>query len=255
MKKIYLTILSIAIATTAVNAQTCILGENFTGYTGSASALPAGWMGMNLNAAATGNVYTSATSCGPSGVNAFKFTSITAGTTARATLISPSFTVSSYDTVTFWLKGNSLDSVSSLALYIGKDTATMSLVSTYNKASIAVAGQFFSILTYSTDHFVKFVYTKSAGNISFDDFCIKTSTVTSVDNAKRFENVAVRYSNNKLVVNTNATVTLHNIIGQPVMTQKMNANEMLDLSTLNAGIYIVNAVNGTNRTTKKIVVE
>jgi hypothetical protein len=255
MKKIYSTILSVAIATTAVNAQTCILGENFTQYSGSETALPSGWIGMNLNAAPTGNVYTSATSCGPSGTNAFKFTSVAAASPLKATLISPTFTAANGDSIVFWLKGNSLDSVSSLDILVGFDTSLMYSIKTIKKADIAVAGQFFSEVIYSSEHVVKFVYTKSTGNMSFDDFCVKATGVTAISNAKRFENIAVRYNNNKLVVNANATVTLHNIIGMPVMTQKMNANETIDLSTLNAGIYIVNAVNGTNRTTKKIVVE
>jgi hypothetical protein len=251
MKKIYTTILSVAIATTVANAQ-CILGENFTTFTGSSAAMPAGWIGLNMSATAASNIYTSAGSCGPSGANAFKFG------TNKETLITPIFTVSSYDSVSFWIKGNSLDTISNLKVYVGTDTVTanMFLVDTYKKTNVAVAGEFKSFFTYSTDKYIKFVYTKVAGNFGFDDFCISTPGVTSIKlNNARTASLSVSLVINKLVVNANATVTLHNIIGQKVMTSSVAANETVDLSNINAGIYIVNAVSGTNRTTKKIVIE
>lgn len=254
MKKIYTTILSVAVATTMVNAQTCVLSENFTTYSGSATALPSGWIGMNLNAAATGNIYNTAASSGPSGANSFKFgTPAVAGT--KPTLISPTFTVANGDSISFWLKGNSLDSASKIEIYVGTDTSFMYKIKTYTKANIAVVGQLFTEVMYSSEHVMKFVYTKSAGNIGMDDFCVKTYAAVGVNDTKRFEKLAIRYSSNKLSVNANSTVVLHNIIGQQMLTKNVTANETIDLSSLTQGIYIVNAINGTTRTTKKIIVE
>ncbi len=254
MKKIYTTILSVAIATTMVNAQTCVLSENFTTYNGSSSALPSGWIGMNLNAAATGNIYTSIASSGPSGPNAFKFGS-PAVTGTQPTLISPTFTVATGDSIFFWLKGNTLDTISKIDIYVGADTSFMYKINTHTKADIANAGQIFAEKMYASEHVMKFVYTKGAGNIGMDDFCVRSYASVGVNDTKRFEKLAIRYSTNKLSVSANSTIMLHNIIGQQMFTKNVAANETIDLSTLTQGIYIVNAVNGTNRTTRKIVIE
>src|SRR6476620_7666610 len=84
----------------AANAQTTVQSEDFTNYLGTIATVPVGWT-FTYN----GN-YTTTASSGTSGPNSYKFGAI------NATITSPIFTTA--DTLSFWVKGNGTDALSTL---------------------------------------------------------------------------------------------------------------------------------------------
>lgn len=249
-----------AIIVTSISTPfTCVESEDFTTFTGSASALPFGWVGANLSATATGNAYTSASSAGVSGPNSFKFG------TNMATLTTPYFTVDNGDSVSFWLKANSLDAVSKLDIFTGTDTTTMILVKTIVKADIATAGQTMAIPVNSTQHFAKFVYTKSAGNLAFDDYCVRSYNLnapTNVNTIATVTNLVKVYPNPNngeftLILNnaTTANITIYNVLGEVVYNAiQTTSNKTISLTNIANGTYVIKANTGTTVYTQKLFI-
>lgn len=238
-------------------AQTCFLSENFTSYTGSAAALPTDWTGTGLSTAPTGNVYTSATSAGPSGANSFKFG------VNNATLITPIFNALAGDSVTFWVKGNSIDTVSKLDVFAGADTTTMTLLTTVDKYNVAPAGQFISLALNGTEHYLKFAYTKSLGNMAFDDFCIKSDSVitqpVAVKNIASATLVNVYPNPNNgaftLALNNTTNVSIYNVMGEVVYTAIHTATtQTIQLNNVANGTYIVQVNTGATIYTQKLFI-
>ncbi|MBC7412398.1 MAG: PKD domain-containing protein [Bacteroidia bacterium] len=239
-------------------AQTCFLTENFTSYTGSSAALPTDWTGSGLSTSPTGNVYTSATSAGPSGANSFKFGVNT------ATLITPLFNALAGDSVTFWIKGNSLDTVSKLEVFVGANTSTMTLLATLNKNNIATSGQFVSFVLNGTEHYLKFAYTKLLGNIAFDDFCIKSDSVISQPVAVKNLNVTTLLNiypnpNNGeftlLLNSSNASITIFNVIGEVVYkATHTSTTNTIHLNNVANGTYVVQINTGATIHTQKLFI-
>src|SRR3990167_5135932 len=92
-------------------AQNVLLSENFTTYEATAGTAPAGWF-FSSHAS-----YTSTTNSGPSGPNSYKF-----GAT-NTEVITAEFPEIA-DSVIFWIKGVSTDSLSSF------------LIEQYNKSAL-----------------------------------------------------------------------------------------------------------------------
>ncbi len=81
------------------------------------------------------------------------------------------------------------------------------------------------------------------------------ATTVGAKDINHLDKLVANYYTNKLSVNANSIVVLHNIIGQQLFSKNVVANETIDLSNLTQGIYIANVLSGTSRTIKKIVVE
>ncbi|MBI3501252.1 MAG: T9SS type A sorting domain-containing protein [Bacteroidetes bacterium] len=167
MKKLYVSafrlkrnaIIFIAVITGAVkqsHAQSILIQENFTTYQGTAATVPAGWIFT------TNGDYTSAANSGPSGPNSYKF-----GTNG-ATITTPFF--SNPDSVSFWLKGVSTDTVSSLDALYTTDNINWNPISTIKP--IPTSGTIKKYAVPSAAIALQFTYTKSAGNVAFDDFLL-----------------------------------------------------------------------------------
>lgn len=88
-----------------------------------------------------------------------------------------------------------------------------------------------------------------AWNLSFDDFEVKTSTMSAADFTASQLSFYPNPVKNKLNLSMNAAITsasVFNMLGQEVAVQKGNANDMsIDMSGLSAGIYIVKATSGS----------
>ncbi|MBI3501253.1 MAG: T9SS type A sorting domain-containing protein [Bacteroidetes bacterium] len=137
-------------------AQTTLLQENFTNYMGTSATVPAGWY------FSWQGDYTTTSYSGTSGPNSYKF-----GVTG-ATIVTPSFAKA--DSVSFWLKGSSTDTASYLTLYETSDSITWTTL--VKIKPIPTSGTTLGHHVDSTAIHLKFVYTKSAGNVAFDDFLL-----------------------------------------------------------------------------------
>jgi len=142
-------------------SQTVLLQENFTTYQGTVGTIPAGWI-FNYN-----GCYTSTTNSGTSGVNSYKFG------IDQATITTPSFIGA--DSVQFWIKGVST-TTSQLVIKQGTDTSTWTTVATINP--VPTTGTKYVYHINSSTKYLRFIYTKVAGNLAFDDFLVTKNSGT-----------------------------------------------------------------------------
>lgn len=134
-----------------------LLQEDFTHYNGTASTLPKNWHFSSHGS------YTSTQFSGESGPNSYKFSM------NGATLITPQF--NDADSVYFWIKGAGVDSLSSLNILESFDSISWTSVANINSINTTSAsGKNWRFAVQPTSKFLKFSYTKSTGNLAFDDF-------------------------------------------------------------------------------------
>lgn len=159
MKKMYyLLLLSATVFGLQLSAQTTLLSEDFTTYAGTAGTVPAGWT-FSYN----GN-YTTTASSGTSGPNSYKFGAL------NATITSPAFV--NADTLSFWVKGNGTDTLSTLIAFESADGTTWDTVAKLRPLPTTATGQTYKYAIQDASTYVKFVYIKSVGNCAFDDFLL-----------------------------------------------------------------------------------
>jgi len=147
-----------------LEAQTSIiLQENFTNYLGTSATVPAGWS-FSYN----GN-YTSTTFSGTSGPNAYQFGA------NNATIVTPAF--ANADSVLFWIKGASTDMASFLSVDETSDSISWTNVSTI--IPLPTTGTTYRLQIQNSSIHLRFSYTKSAGNLAFDDFVLLRDSILS----------------------------------------------------------------------------
>ena len=134
-----------------------LLQEDFTNYDGTPSTLPTDWIFSSHSS------YTSASFSGNSGPNSYKFA------TDGATITTPQF--HNADSVYFWIKGAGIDSLSNLDVFESSDNITWTSIANINSINItSSSGNTWGYAVQSSSEFLKFSYTKSTGNLAFDDF-------------------------------------------------------------------------------------
>ena len=150
-------------STINTRGQAVVLQENFTNYDGTAATVPHGWI-FSAN-----GIYTSSSSSGKSGPNSFKFAA------NNVSIITPLF--STTDSLHFWLKGLSTDSMSKLIILETSDSIVWDTLAVLNPlpTQTAIANQ--SLAVKSTIIRLKFIYIKSAGNLAFDDFLLTKNNI------------------------------------------------------------------------------
>lgn len=170
MRNIFTLLILVLSAFSSVQAQTYIISEDFTSF--SDSTRPAGFTFYNLSSTPQ---YTSTQSAGPSGPNSFKF-----GLDSTV-MITPQFTGA--DSVRFWLKGNSTDSISTFYILESADNVTYDTIDVINpipRNSTPVNGVMLTYGLQPTTEYVIFVYDKNLGNVAFDDLRVfSNSTVVA----------------------------------------------------------------------------
>ncbi len=130
-----------------------LIYQDFNGYDGTSATVPPGW-----NFSYNGN-YTSTTYSGASGPNSYRF-----GVTA-AQVTSPAF--QNADSVRFWIKGAGTDTISFLTLYESSDSIIWTPVTVINPIPLPATVVKFPLQNTSTH--IRFIYTKSVGNMAMDD--------------------------------------------------------------------------------------
>lgn len=140
------------------SSQTFLVTENFTGYTGTDATTPAGWY-----LSAHGN-YVTTQSSGPSGPNSFKF----ADTGVFA--ITPKFIKA--DSLQFWHKGNTTDTLSAFYVLETADSITWDTLAILKPLITASSGILLTFPVDSNSIYIQFIYIKSKGNVAFDNVSI-----------------------------------------------------------------------------------
>jgi hypothetical protein len=170
MKRI-LTILIIVFTFLNGKAQCDVLTEGF----GAGTTAPSGWTFTSI-----GGTYTSATNFGAASPS-IQYN----GTADRVQ--TPAF--SGANSFSFWLKGQSTDAISALLVESSVDGSSFSTVANIVPIPTTGTTKLYSIASATT--VLRFTYTKSVGNLAFDDVCIR-SAVLSVDNSKLSISKSVR---------------------------------------------------------------
>ncbi|HQV00984.1 MAG TPA: T9SS type A sorting domain-containing protein, partial [Bacteroidia bacterium] len=210
MKKILYVCLAFII-TNYAHAQSIVLQENFTTYDSTTASIPAGWI---LSYTGNGSYYTSTTSSGPSGPNSYKFG------VDSATVTTPAFT--NADSVHFWMRGNGTDSLSTLTLNYTTDLISWNLLTVIYPVNNVSATKHYALPAGTKQ--LQFMYSKSLGNVAFDDFSV-TANVSGIYKTEKVpysiypmpaKNVFYTAFNEP---QKNTTVTLYNVLGRPIKTQ------------------------------------
>jgi hypothetical protein len=245
MKKITFILLSV-LTTFNVFGQTTVQSEDFTTYTGLAATVPAGWT-FSYN----GN-YTTTQSSGTSGPNSYKFGA------NGATITSPMFVLA--DSLSFWMKGNSTDTISTFFVLESPDNINWDTIAVIRPINTAASGMTLGFPVSSTSHYISFSYMKSLGNVAFDDYRLFISGPTSVNEVVSGEFSIYPNPGNgiysiELENSSNALVTVYDLTGKKILSRSVGTNkQLLDLSSLENGIYMVMVQNETTTITKKIIV-
>lgn len=151
-------------STAFLEAQTTvILQENFTNYLGTSATVPAGW-----NFSYNGN-YTSVSFSGTSGPNSYQFGA------NNASIVTPAFT--NADSVLCWMKGASTDSASYLTIDETSDSIVWTNVALIKP--LPTTGTTFRFQIQNSSVHLRFTYTKSSGNLAFDDFVLLRDSILS----------------------------------------------------------------------------
>ena len=237
MKK-FLLLASIFCASFASKAQNTILCENFNSYD-STTAASGVFNGFTISYHSQFSFYTSTQSSGASGPNSYKFG------VDSATMVTPNITGATY--VQFWMKGNATDSLSTFYVYDSPDGTTWTLIQAINPVN--TSGMVRQYALHGGAAFIKFYYTKSVGNVAFDDFCttdgpvgipsISASGAPVLSPNPSDGYVTIHSGNTSL---QNATITVTNILGRTMKTFSFGElnNNRLDLTSLDNGVYFVN---------------
>ncbi|MCK8060335.1 MULTISPECIES: Ig domain-containing protein [unclassified Fusibacter] len=151
--------------TVTANVVAVVVNEGFDSVIGSSSSIssgiPAGW-----TVSSGVGVYTSTGNFGASSPS-LKF-----GSTGQQ-IETETFTINNNATLSFWLKGNATDNLSSLLIekYEGTTWSTVSLVS--NLPAVETTLNF----NVSSDtNKLRFTYTKSTGNLAIDDIKLEAAS-------------------------------------------------------------------------------
>lgn len=130
-----------------------LLSEDFNAYNGTSATVPPGW-----NFSYNGN-YTSTSFSGATGPSAYKFG------INNAAITSPVF--SNPDSIRFWMKGAGADTISYLDLIESPDSVNWTLVKRIKPVSNS--GVVVHEALQQGTKYIRFVYSKSAGNVALDD--------------------------------------------------------------------------------------
>jgi hypothetical protein len=153
--------------------------------------------------------------------------------------------------LSFWIKGKSVDTISALLVegYNGSTWVTIDNIT--HLPSSATAKTYLNVSAYTK---FKFTYTKSSGNLAFDDVAIICGTYVGLAEIQD-ENAISIYPNpatDRVFIycsnSQNVKMQIFNIVGECVLRGKLNkSTNEVDIRALSPGMYIIK-VTGTNWT-------
>jgi hypothetical protein len=250
MKKITLFLIAGFFAGAQLNAQTAVQSEDFTTYLGTAATVPSGWV-FTYN----GN-YTSTASSGTSGPNSYKFGQTVTAPPSKIT--SPMFILA--DSLSFWIKGNSTDTISTFVVMQSADNVIWDTIAKINPIPTTTTGQTYSFAVAPTSHYIGFAYLKSAGNVAFDDYRLFLTGPTSVMSHTNASVISISPNpgTGLFMVNREeqspALLTVYNVTGKKIMERTITGKQSLDLTPEPNGCYFVTIKTDKELITKKIII-
>lgn len=159
-------------------SQTVLIQQNFNAYDGTSLTVPPGW-----NFSYNGN-YTSSAYSGASGPNSYKF-----GTNGAA-ITTPLF--SNADSLQFWMRGASVDTLSFLTILYTVNTITWDTLA--KVIPISNSGTNMNFHVPDTAVQLQFTFTKSVGNLAFDDFLLTRDTILPQIKGGAISNIRVYFN-------------------------------------------------------------
>ncbi len=185
-------------------SQTVLIQEDFTTYDGTFATVPAGWS-FTYNGNYTSNAYS-----GTSGPNSYKF-----GTTG-ATITTPVF--SNADSLRFWMRGASVDNLSFLTILYTTNSVTWDTLKKIIPISNSGTNMGFHVPDTAIQ--LQFTFTKSVGNLAFDDFLLTRDTTLPQIKGGAISNIRVYFNN---PVDTTASVGVNAVFLNGTLTDTLVA--------------------------------
>ena len=230
-------------------SQTILLQEDFTNYQADIGSMPAGWMFSSHNN------YTSSTYAGTSGPNSYKFAA------NNASISSPVFALG--DSIKFWIKGVSVDTLSKLIVLESADSIGWDTLAVVCPLPTKAAEGNKSFSLKNTVTHLRFTYVKSKGNLAFDDFKVYGTAIptgqkellTEMSNGFVFPNPAIGgcFSVHATVT---SKITVCNSLGEVVrVIEAAKETEIISLLNVPPGIYFVNVKGKDSVNTQKIIIQ
>ena len=206
---------------------------------------PSGWVFTNIG---TGSTYTTVANSG----NAIPSLKLDATGDIVETAL-----VHDVSQLSFWIKGNGTDATSALLVegYNGSNWISVDNISNISSTA-GITKTYNNVSTFSK---FRYTYTKSAGNLAFDDvevICGSSVGIKDIIN----ENAITIYPNptNKLLTvsipEKTRQINILNALGQNVISVIPNGKSSIDFNLEAEGIYFVQIIGEKKIVTKKLVV-
>ena len=157
--------------------------------------------------------------------------------------------------LSFWIKGISTNATSSL-LVEGFDSSWVIIENISNLPTVGTTKTYNNLSGYTK---LRFSYTKSAGNLAFDDVnIICGSTVDIINYAENTEiNIYPNPTNSAFTVTiplTTKQINIFNSLGQLVKTVNTEGKTNVDFNIEPDGIYFVQIISKNVMMMKKVIV-
>jgi hypothetical protein len=164
------------------------------------------------------------------------------------------------DSLSFWMKGNSTDTISTFFVLESPDNINWDTIAVVRPINTAATGMTLGFPVSSTSHYISFSYFKSFGNVAFDDYRLFLTGPTSVishTNASTFS-ISPNPGTGLFMVtreeNSSALLTVYNVTGKEIIKRTITGKQFLDLSSEPNGCYFVTLKSEKEFITKKIII-
>lgn len=239
----------------AAISQTVLASADFNSYLGTIGSAPNGWhISEHSNIIGNSTFYSTTNSSGLS-PNSYRFK------TSGAFIVTSSF--ANADSMYFWLKGNSTDSLSYLLVLESADSVNWDTIQ--HIIPLPASGTNYSYGVQPTSIYIKFEWYKSAGNLSFDDVSVINSTLTGIkshrinaDNISIYPNPSRGITYLNLPAHDKFKISIYNILGKELkesFIKKISESKYeINLEKEVTGIYFIKLTSSSNSIVKRLYI-
>jgi len=259
MKNFLLSLFLIIATAAATHSQAILLQQNFDGYDGLVTSIPAGYtITWNDTASMSKSFYNTSGFCGIS-CNSYKFGA------DSATIITPVSGFSNPGSVSFYMKGNGTQNpYNTFYVYESPNGSTWNLVASY--VNFVTTSQTITLPLNSASTQLKFYYEKdSLGlNVGFDDLIVYGPTGVNENEGVQGISIFPSPTSGIVTINFNnhnfndVEIKVINILGKEVKNYNLkdiSTKYVMNIADQPEGIYLLRIKSGPDEMVKRIILK